>query len=109
MRFTVPYPMASVDIRLQLVTFCRRLMAGFALRPPQDTSPCKTYCGVCRGGAEVSFTRWWSPRVKLRRSIRVGAWNVRSLKNGDGPGISLGDGQTEAPGVPAESGRSDAL
>ena len=28
---------------------------------------------------------------------------------GDGPGICLGDGQTEAPGVPAESGRRDAL
>ena len=28
---------------------------------------------------------------------------------GDGPGIYLEDDQTEAPGVPAESGRSDAL
>ena len=32
-----------------------------------------------------------------------------SKGDGDGPGICLGDGQTEAPGVPAESGRSDAL
>ena len=31
------------------------------------------------------------------------------LGDGDGPGICLGDGQTQAPGVPAESGRSDAL
>ena len=29
-----------------------------------------------------------------------------SQENGDGPGICLGDGQAEAPGVPAESGRS---
>ena len=29
--------------------------------------------------------------------------------DGDGPGICLGDGQTEAPGVPVESGCSDEL
>ena len=28
---------------------------------------------------------------------------------GDGPGICLGDGQTEVPGVSAEYGRSDVL
>ena len=34
----------------------------------------------------------------------------RHLKEmGMGAGICLGDGQTEAPGVPAESRRSDAL
>jgi len=33
----------------------------------------------------------------------------RHLNDGDGPGICLGDGQMEAPGVLAESGRSDVL
>ena len=36
-----------------------------------------------QGGAEVSFTRRWSPWVSLRRSLRVGAWNVRSQKEDD--------------------------
>ena len=35
-------------------------------------------------------------------------WSA-SQEDGNGPGIYLGDGQTEAPGVPAESRRSDAL
>ena len=35
-------------------------------------------------------------------------WSA-SQGDGDGPGISLGDGQTEVPGVPVESGRSDML
>ena len=35
--------------------------------------------------------------------------NVLSLSDGDEPGICLGDGQMEAPGVPVESGRSDTL
>ena len=36
-------------------------------------------CGrVCRVGAEVSSTRRQSPWVNLRRSLRVGAWNVLS-------------------------------
>ena len=48
-------------------------------------------------------------RVNLRWSLQVGAWNALSLRNGDGPGICLGDGQMEAPGALAESGRSDTL
>ena len=41
-------------------------------------------CGrVCQGGAEVSSTRQRSPWVNLRRSLRVGAWNVRSLREDD--------------------------
>ena len=55
------------------------------------------------GGAEVSSTRGRSPLVNLRRSLLVDAWNVLSLRDGDGPGICLGDGQTEAPGLLAES------
>ena len=38
---------------------------------------------VCRGGSEVSSTRWQSPWVNLRRSLRVGAWNVLSLREDD--------------------------
>ena len=41
-------------------------------------------CGrVCRGGAEVSSTRRRSPWVNMRRSLRVGAWNVLSLREDD--------------------------
>ena len=41
-------------------------------------------CGsVCRGGAEVLSTRWRSPWVNLRRSLRVGSWNVLSLREND--------------------------
>ena len=41
-------------------------------------------CGrVCRGGAEVSSTRRWSPWVNLRRSLDVGAWNVLSQREDD--------------------------
>ena len=39
--------------------------------------------GVCRGGAEVSSTRRRSPRVNLRWSFQVGAWNVLSLRADD--------------------------
>ena len=38
---------------------------------------------VCRGGAEVSSTRWWSPWVNQRWSVWVGAWNVLSLREDD--------------------------
>ena len=41
-------------------------------------------CGsVCQGGAEVSSTRWWSPWVNLRQTLRVGAWNVLSRREDD--------------------------
>ena len=43
--------------------------------------------GVCRGGAEVSSTRRWYPWVKLRRSLRVGAWNVLTLREDDHPSL----------------------
>ena len=39
--------------------------------------------GVCWGDAEVSSTRRRSPWVNLRRSLRVGAWNVLSLREDD--------------------------
>jgi len=38
---------------------------------------------VCRSGAEVSSTRLRSPWVNLRRSVRVGAWNVLSQREDD--------------------------
>ncbi len=41
-------------------------------------------CGrVCRSGAEVTSTRRRSPWVNLRRSLRVGAWNVLSQREND--------------------------
>ena len=41
-------------------------------------------CGrVCRSGAEVSSTRRRSPWINLRRSCRVSAWNVLSIKDDD--------------------------
>ena len=39
--------------------------------------------GVWRGGAEVSSTRWRSPWVNPRRSLRVVAWNILSLREDD--------------------------
>ena len=39
--------------------------------------------GVWQSGAEVSSTRRCSPWVNLRRSLRVGAWNVLSLREDD--------------------------
>ena len=39
----------------------------------------------------------------------VAACQLASQGDGEGRGICMGDGQTEAPGVSAESGRSDAL
>ena len=38
---------------------------------------------MCRGGAEVSSTRQQSPQVNLRQSLRVGAWNVLSVREDD--------------------------
>ena len=38
---------------------------------------------MCQGGAEVSSTRRRSPWVNLRRFLQVGAWNVRSRREGD--------------------------
>ena len=41
-------------------------------------------CGsVCQGGAEVLSTRQQSPCVNLRRSLRVGAWNVLFWRKDD--------------------------
>ena len=37
----------------------------------------------CQGGAEVSSTRRRSPPVNLKRSLRVGTWNVLSLREDD--------------------------
>ena len=39
--------------------------------------------GACLGGAEVSSIRRRSPLVNLRRSLRVGAWNVLSRREDD--------------------------
>ena len=43
-----------------------------------------TDCGrVCWSGAEVSSTRRRSPRINLKRSLWVGAWNVLSRREYD--------------------------
>ena len=42
-------------------------------------------------------------------NLMVAAGRSASQGDGDGPGICLRDGQTEAPGVPTESGHSDEL
>ena len=39
--------------------------------------------GVCQSGSEVSCTRQRSPRVKLRRSLRVVAWRVLTPRDDD--------------------------
>ena len=38
---------------------------------------------MCQGSAEVSSTGQWSPQVNLMQSLRVGAWNVLSLREDD--------------------------
>ena len=58
----------------------KSLMIGGKLRGNIPGSDCGR---VCRSGAEVSSTRLWSPWVNLRRSLRVGAWNVLSLREDD--------------------------
>jgi len=50
---------ASTDILLQLLTFTRRLMAVFALWPPQNTVVCVVVVLRCRPPDE-------SPQVNLR-------------------------------------------
>ena len=64
---------------------------GQSLRDPQSLMGGKPWgnlpgldCGSgCQGGAEVSSTRWRFPWVNLRGSLRVGAWNVLSLREDD--------------------------
>ena len=50
---------------------------------PWGKLPGSDCSSVCRGGAEVSSTRRRSPWVNLRRSLRLGAWNVLSLREDD--------------------------
>ena len=50
---------------------------------PRGNSPGSDYGRVCRSGAEVSSTRRRSPWVNLTWSLRVGAWNVLSLREDD--------------------------
>ena len=50
---------------------------------PRGNSPGSDCGRVCGSGAEVSSTRRQSPWVNLRRSLRVGAWNVLSLREDD--------------------------
>ena len=46
----------------------------------------------------------------LRGSFMVASGGVLSERCGHGgPGVSLGDGQTEDEGVPSQDGRGDAL
>ena len=46
---------------------------------------------------------------RITRYLVVAAGLLAFQGDGDGLGICLGDGQTEAPGVQAESGCSDVL
>ena len=50
---------------------------------PRGNLPRSDCISVCQGGAEVLSTRWRSPWVNLRWSLRVGAWNVLSLREDD--------------------------
>ena len=50
---------------------------------PRGNLPGSDGGSVCRGGLEVSSTRRRSPLVNLRRSLQVGAWNVRSRREDD--------------------------
>ena len=92
---------AFADVLLQSVAFPRRLVAGFALWPPRNTSLCKTHC--CVFGMVLRCHPPESPRVNLRLFLRVGACSVLSLRDGDKPGICLGYGLTATPGVLVES------
>ena len=69
----------------------------------------KTPQVVCGGVVLRSSTRQHSPWVHLRWSLRVDAWNVIFLRDGDRPGICFGDGQMEASEVLVESRHSDML
>ena len=55
-------------------------MIGGKTRGKRPRSDCGS---VCRDDAEVSSTRRRSPWVNLRRYLRVGAWNVLSLREDD--------------------------
>ena len=50
---------------------------------PRGNLPGSVCSSMCRGGAEVLSTSRQSPWVNLRRSLRVDAWNVRSLREDD--------------------------
>ena len=52
-------------------------------RKPRGNLPGSDCGRVCWNGAEVSSTRRQSPWVNLRWSLRVGAWNVLSLREDD--------------------------
>ena len=53
---------------------------------------------------------WRGPMGQPRASwLQQVDRHLKEMGIGIRPGICLGDGQMEAPGVPAESGRSDAL
>ena len=56
------------------------LMMGGKARDKFPGSDCG---GVWRSGAEVSSIRRRSPWINLRRSLRMGAWNVVSIREDD--------------------------
>ena len=69
----------------------------------RDTFPGSDCNGVWWSGAEVS-TRWSSPRVNLRRSVRVGAWNALSRREDDQLCLLSSELQLTGIGIAALSG-----
>ena len=54
---------------------------------PQGKLPGSDCVCVCQGGAELSSSRQQSPWVNLRQSLRMGTWNVLSLRVDDHPSL----------------------
>jgi len=60
-------------------------------------------------GLSFEVLSWRQKSVGEIQGLHKECWRSTFQGDGDGPGIFQGDGQMEAPGVPAESGHSDAL
>ena len=59
-----------------------RLGRGLHSHPRKNNSTVPPIGGGC-GGAEVAPARCSTPGVNLRRDLRVGSWNIRSLTEVD--------------------------
>ena len=60
-------------------------------------------------GLSFEVLSWRQKSVGEIQGLHKECWRSTFQGDGDGPDICQGDGQMEAPGVPAESGHSDAL
>ena len=84
---------------------------------PQWNSWDQSYCSILQSFIDLSSSpdslsegaSWVEEANGPTTCLVVAAGWSASQGDGDGPGICLGDGQTEAPGVLAESGHSGAL